>query len=93
MLPDEPLIPPMLPEEPDEPDEPDEPEEPDEPDEPELEGKGMDPPPLALPLEPELLLSGLPRGEVDPQAASNTAAPNATSRRNVVLDLFTIITR
>ncbi len=87
MLPDEPLI---LPEEPDEPDEP---EEPDEPDEPELEGKGMDPPPLALPLEPELLLSGLPRGEVDPQAASNTAAPNATSRRNVVLDLFTIITR
>ncbi len=84
MLPDEPLIPPMLPEEP---------EEPDEPDEPELEGKGMDPPPPALPLEPELLLSGLPRGEVDPQAASNTAAHNATSRCIDVLDLFTIITR
>lgn len=81
MLPEEPLIPPMLP------------EEPEEPDEPELEGNGMDPPPLALPLEPELLLSGLPRGEVDPQAASNTAAHNATSRCNDVLDLFTIITR
>jgi hypothetical protein len=95
MLPEEPEEPdePEEPEEPDEPDEPEEPDEPDEPDEPELEGKGMDPPPLALPLEPELLLSGLPIGEVDPQAASNTAAHNAASRCIDVLDLFTIITQ
>ena len=83
MPPDEP---PMLP------DEPEEPEEPDEPDEPELDGKGVDPP-LALPLDPELLPSGLLIGELDPQAANKTAAHNATSRCNDVLDLFTIITR
>ena len=82
----------MLPDEPDEPDEPEEPEEPDEPDEPELDGKGVDPPP-ELPLEPELLLSGLLIGELDPQATSKTAAHDATSRCNDVLDLFTIITR
>jgi len=89
MPPDEP---PMLPDEPDEPDEPEEPEEPDEPDEPELDGKGVDPPP-ELPLEPELLLSGLLIGELDPQATSKTAAHDAASRCNDVLDLFTIITR
>ena len=83
MPPDEP---PMLP------DEPEEPEEPDEPDEPELDGNGVDPP-LALPLDPELLPSGLLIGELDPQAANKTAAHNATSRCNDVLDLFTIITR
>ena len=98
MPPDEPLMPPDIP--PDEPlmppDEPpmlpDEPEEPDEPDEPELDGNGVDPP-LALPLDPELLPSGLLIGELDPQAANKTAAHNATSRCNDVLDLFTIITR
>ena len=84
MLPDEPLIPPML---------PDDPDAPDDPDDPELDGNGMDPPPLAPSLEPELLLSGLPNGEVDPQAASKTAATNAASRCNAVLDIFTIITR
>ncbi len=93
MPPEEPLMPPdeppMLP---DEPEEPEEPEEPDEPDEPELDGKGVDPPP-ELPLESELLLSGLLIGELDPQAANKTAAHNATSRCNNVLDLFTIITR
>ena len=68
------------------------PDEPDEPDEPELDGKGVDPPP-ELPLEPELLLSGLLIGELDPQATSKTAAHNVTSRCNDVLDLFTIITR
>ncbi len=87
MLPDEPSMPPMLPDEP-----PMLPDEPDEPDEPELDGKGVDPPP-ELPLEPELLLSGLLIGELDPQATSKTAAHDATSRCNDVLDLFTIITR
>jgi len=88
MLPDEPLIPPMLPDEPLMP-----PMLPDEPlmplDDPELDGDGMDPPPLEL----ELLRSGLLRGEVDPQAASKTATTNAANRRNAVLEIFTINTR
>jgi hypothetical protein len=54
---------------------------PDEPlmplDDPELDGDGMDPPPLELEL----------------QAASKTATTNAANRRNAVLEIFTINTR